>query len=399
MRISISIVVFLALTSCKKQNAITNTDTFVKYFGNAFIDEAKSMIITSNNDILFAGHTEDNLNDQNGLLIKTSENGNEEWSKTYGNQYFREELSNVNESSSGGYILTGSVEDTTGITKLMIIKTDDQGNTEFKVEFANGTATRGVKGINTSEGGYLFLANTNKPDLTNGNTTNFQDILLVKTDVNGNLEWMSNFGGFDDDLGYDIEEKSNGGFILVGSTDSFDEPGLDKENIFIVETNAVGVETNRLVYGGLDDDIAREIEILDDGYAIIGTTKSNPSSIQNVYFLKLGLNIQTTLLEKSFGGDFSDAGICIQKASNNQDLIVGGYSFSNSNGESDAYLLKIDANGNQLFEQNFGGVGSEGFNDIVELNNGRLIMLGYSLFAGNQTISLTKTSSQGELNN
>ena len=113
-----------------------------------------------------------------------------------------------------------------------------------------------------------------------------------------------------------------------------------------------------MVYGGLDDDIAREIEILDDGYAIIGTTKSNPSSIQNVYFLKLGLNIQTTLLEKSFGGDFSDAGICIQKASNNQDLIVGGYSFSNSNGESDAYLLKIDANGNQLFEQNFGVFGN-----------------------------------------
>ncbi len=120
--------------------------------------------------------------------------------------------------------------------------------------------------VQTSDGGYALA----------GYTDSFgaggSDFWLVKTDSFGNMEWNQTYGGASFDHAYSLVETSGGGFALAGYTGSF---GAEYANFWLVKTDMYGnVEWNRTYGGARWDSVSSLVEASDGGYALLGFTDS-----------------------------------------------------------------------------------------------------------------------------
>lgn len=394
--IMLSVVVLLFSCSKDDNDVLEPIDTYVKYYGNSYVNEAYEMIETSDGGFILAGKTENAISKKSVFVVKVAANGNEEWSRIYDNT-LDEEAKHIANALDGGYILASTQIDNIGNQTIFLTKINSTGIVSWKNSYYVNDSTTIEKVIPTSDNGYLMLANTIKADATNNNPSGKSDILLVKTDLNGVVMWSRQYGGVNDDYGYDLEEKASNGYIVVGSTTSFSEPNQAQQNAFVVEVNLVGTEVGKFTYGGTSNDRGNEIEVVSDGYLICGETQSNGSGSSDVYYFKIGLNIYTVLFEKVFGGGGIDIGNCVTAISSGE-FLIGGTTESFGNGLFDSYLIKVDASGNEVFSKTYGGVGEEKINDIINLNDNKILLLGTNSLGGNQMISLTKTKEDGELN-
>jgi hypothetical protein len=98
------------------------------------------------------------------------------------------------------------------------------------------------------------------------------DALLIKTDANGSELWSKVFGGTGDDQGRDVLETGEGGFLIVGWTNSSGSGGTD---VLSIMTDAHGEELWNRTYGGVGDDRGRFVApAYDGGYVVVGESRS-----------------------------------------------------------------------------------------------------------------------------
>ncbi len=119
----------------------------------------------------------------------------------------------------------------------------------------------------TSEGGFAIVGCT-----SSYGAGNF-DVWIVKTDESGNEEWNQAYGGAEDDCAYDVRQTSDGGFIIVGYSDSF---GPGYHNVYLIKADEQGNEEWYRTFGNYDNRGKAVQQTDDGGYIITGNTKSNP---------------------------------------------------------------------------------------------------------------------------
>ncbi len=386
--------------SCSKDSddLLEPEDTFVKYYGGSFINEAYEIVSTTDGGFIFAGKTANSIDKSLILVIKVSASGNEEWSKTYANTN-NEEAKDIITSLDGGYIIGSDEIDILGNQTIHISKINESGSLIWKQSyFANDSASI-EKVIVTSDNNYLILANSTKA--TVNNPAGKSDILLIKTDINGAIIWAQQSGFDNDDYGYDLQEKLIlGEYVVVGtSTNSLLLGGFGGTDALIFESNNVGNKINAKIFGGASNDAAYEVEVLSDGYLITGETESNGSGSSDFYLLKVEAQSQNLniIFEKYFGGTGIDRANCITTTSSG-DYLIGGSTDSYGEGAFDAFLIKVNGSGNEIYTKTYGGSGDENINDIIGLSDTKIIMLGTNTVGGNQMITLTKAKEDGELN-
>jgi hypothetical protein len=153
---------------------------FAKTYGGTYDDRAFSVQQTSDGGYIVAGRTySSGAGNGDAFLLKTDANGNIIWAKTYGGAYDDYALS-VQQTSDGGYIVAGY------------------------------TASFGVGG----------------------------DVLLIKTDAFGNLQWAKTYGGAYDDYALSVQQTSDGGYIVAGHIQPLDLDG--EKDIILIKTDANG---------------------------------------------------------------------------------------------------------------------------------------------------------------
>jgi hypothetical protein len=190
-----------------------------RIFGGESEDYIYSMEQTSDGGYILIGTTSSYATGGfDAWLIKIDSLGNEQWMKTY-NIDFLDEGFGVKQTSDGGFILIGLTGMYTSITHdYWLIKTDAFGNKQWDRTFDNGGDCDRAGSIQiTPDGGYIIIGHT----YTYG-AWNF-DIWLIKTDPAGNLQWDKTFGkgGYNDDRGYSLLVTSDGGYALLGYTESY----------------------------------------------------------------------------------------------------------------------------------------------------------------------------------
>ena len=200
----------------------------------------------------------------------------------------------------------------------------------------------------TEDGGYIIA----------GSTYSFgdgsDDVYLVKTDGDGKMLWDQTFGGTGNDEGYSVQQTTDGGYIIAGSTDSFGG-GWPCDNVYLVKTDADGNKQWQQTFGGESNDLGYSVQqTTDGGYIIAGYTSSPPAGPDiDVYLVKtdpMG-NLQW---EKTFGGTYSDWGYSVQQTKDGGYIIAGETRISGTSG-TDVYLVKTDDGGNLKWQKTFGG--------------------------------------------
>ena len=250
-----------------------------KTFGGGEGDWGTSVQQTADNGFIILGHT---LSFGNGyydiFMIKTDSEGNEIWVKTFGGN--EEDFGySVIQTSDGGYILVGfTVSFGSGNKDVWIIKTDSQGNEEWNKTYGGSEREIGFAVEQTSDDGFIITG------LTETNTFGLYDILLIKTDINGENIWEKNIGNGNYEVGSSVKQTQDGGFIITGYTISY---GNGAKDIWLVKTDPVGeIEWDR-TFGGIHNDGGHDVfQTNSGGFIVLGYTESSGNGQKDFKLIK-----------------------------------------------------------------------------------------------------------------
>jgi len=222
----------------------------------------------------------------------------------------------------------------------------------------------------------------------------------VKTSIDGDLGFAQNFGGQKNESGQSVVSTPDGGYAILGYTQSIDGDITDKTedsfDFWLLKFNNLNELQWSKTYGGTLDDRGNDIVATQDGgFAITGYGSSNDNDIsvnngnQDFWISKLDFlgNIEW---EKSFGFSGSDRAYSIIQTQDQGYLISGVLDVSASAGEGnskgyfiehaggDYWAIKLDTNGNQEWTKYFGGNLSDDPYGITQTSNGNFILVGAS---------------------
>ncbi|MCX6841446.1 MAG: hypothetical protein NTX53_04065 [candidate division WOR-3 bacterium] len=219
------------------------------------------------------------------------------------------------------------------------------------------------------------------------------DAWLVRTDSQGDTLWTKTYGYSNDDVGQSVWQTVDGGYILAGYTFSL---GAGHDDLWLVKTDSLGNTLWTKTYGGAgwDDGFAVQ-QTSDLGYIITGSTSSFGAGVSDVYLVRTDAG-GDTLWTRTFGGPYSDGGLSVQQTAD-RGFIVTGYTQSFGAGYEDVWLIKTDDLGDSLWTRTFGGWDYERGNSVQQTSDGGYVIVGnaMSFGAGQADVWLIRTDSAG----
>jgi hypothetical protein len=309
------------------------------------------------------------------------------WTKTYGGITF-DEGSSVQQTSDGGYIVTGCTYSFgAGGGDVWLIKIDSSGDTLWTKTYGGSDNELGNSVQQTTDGGYIITGNM--WSLATGTA----DIWLIKTDASGDTLWTKTFGGSDNDVAYSVQQTNDGGYIITGEANSFVGDG----DVLLIKTDALGNALWTKTFGGSDIDWGSSIQQTSDGgYIITGLTRSYGAGDYDTYLIKTNSS-GDTIWTKIFGGSYSDEGSSVQQTTDGG-YIITGRTDSYGAGNGDVWLIKTDSAGDTLWTRTFGGSDNDYGLSVCQTTDGGYIIAGftYSFGAGDADVWLIKTDSSGD---
>lgn len=202
----------------------------------------------------------------------------EAWDNTYGGRG-RDWGQSVIQTSDGGYILVGRTSSFgKGKDDVYLVKADRIGKEQWSRTYGGRKFDMGFSVQETSDGGFIIVGSTSSFG------KGYYDVYLIKTNESGYVEWSETFGGKDDDWGFSVKETLDNGYIIAGWTASF---GSGKDDVYLIKTDAYGNEEWSNTYGGRDFDLGFSVQQTEDGgYIIVGWTSSFGKGRGDVYLIK-----------------------------------------------------------------------------------------------------------------
>jgi len=222
-------------------------------------------------------------------------------------------------------------------------------------------------------------------------------IWLIKTNAYGVEQWNRTYGGSNFDLGNQVQQTQDGGYILIGSI----QLGSDSGDFWLIKTDSVGSVQWSQNFGGPGGDSGESVlQLSDGGYLIAGQKYVNPKTNWDAWLIKTNEN-GVEEWNHSYGGDQID-GICDIK-----ETIDGGYILCGSTcsfvepshmwDPYDAWLIKTNSEGVEQWNHSYGTNHSYewGFS-VQQLPDGGFIVAGELLGDGKNNGLLIRTDESGE---
>jgi|GEM_PF-2495780 len=230
-----------------------------------------------------------------GWIIKLDSNGNKLWSKCFGGSD-DDSLKGIIQLSDGGYIAIGSTMSTNGEfsehnggrTDGWIIKVSSAGNKLWSKCFG-GNGNDYLSNITqTSDGGYIAAGETSSTDGDfSGNHSGKTDGCMIKFDAADNKVWSKCFGGTDYDSLTDIIQTIDGGYMASGYAKSNDGDVSDSHGDYdgwIIKVNSSGNKEWSKCFGGSNIDyLYKLLQTSDNGFCTVGYTKSNDGDVSGYH--------------------------------------------------------------------------------------------------------------------
>ena len=212
-----------------------------------------------------------------------------------------------------------------------------------------------------------------------------------------NADWWKTFGGISYDAATSVQQTSDGGYIAAGSTTL---SGLGGEDVWLIKTDSDGNAEPGWpkTFGGIGYDGASSVQqTTDGGYIVAGTTYSYGAGMSDVWLIKTDADGNAEPgWPKTFGGSNYDWGTSAQQTTDGG-YIVAGVTSSYGAGGDDVWLIKTDADGNVEpgWPKTFGGADYEGAASVQQTTDGGYIIAGY--IHSIPDVWLIKTDSNGNI--
>ena len=321
-------------------------------------------------------------------------------------------------TSDGGFILGGystsnmsgeKTENSNGGIDIWIVKLDGSGNIMWQNTIGGSGDDFLISMKQTSDGGYILGAGSDS-NISGDKTENSRgglDYWILKLDSSGNISWQKTYGGAQPEFETYVVETNDGGYFVGGYSDSDvsgdkTDPNNGQRDYWALKLDSTGnIVWQNSIGGSLVDRPQISFQAADGGFIMGGYSfsgisgdKTQPNQgVTDNWIVKLDSN-GNVLWDKSYGGSDSDVlRNLIQTADGG--YLAGGYSKSNisgdktenSQGDYDYWIYKLDSNGNLGWQNTIGGSGIDYLRDLKQFADGSYMVVGYS----NSNISGDKT--------
>ncbi len=374
-------------------------------YGGTNSEIAKNSRPTNDGGFVVFGHTlSDDIDVANNFggvdywLVKTDQFGNVQWENNYGGSSTDLGASIVQTSDNGFLMIGGSLSNDQDISSpkgsydMWMIKVDANGNKLWDKSYGGTRNDRASWLEKTSDGGYVICGTTSSSDGDVNENKGVTDALIVKLDVNANVQWTKTVGGSSEDFANHIQQTSDGGFIVTGGTFSTDGDITNNQgdlDVMIFKLDASGNLSWINTIGGSGLEWGNCIKEASDGtFVSTGATDSNNGDFsqnqgsRDLWFAKLD-NGGNLIWNQSYGSSKDEIGNAIIETPSNGFLVAGHAEFTDgdvsaNNGILDVWLINTTLEGDLVQDYNYGGSLSEMSEDLRFTQDGGLILTGFS---------------------
>lgn len=370
--------------------------------GGPLTDMAYSISATTDGGSIVAGEKNGSTT-PDAWIVKLDSEGGVEWQRTFGGSG-HDGAYVIIELVEGGYLFAGYTDSENGDVQghhgqgdYWVVRLNANGDLLWQkcLGGVNNDVAWGVH--QASDGGFLVTGESQSSDghltVNNGGP----DMWLLKLDQHGELLWQRPYGGSGIDAGLALIETQDGGIVSVGYTFSDDgDVGSGNQggsDYWIVKVSASGELLWERTMGGNSIEIATSLyERESDGTLVVVGDASSANGDLTETFGDYDAWVVTLSANgipgwsRSYGGSGADRPRAI--LAQGDDLILAGSTSStngdvlNHNGNNDAWLLKIDTNGEVLWSSAYGGSASDVCSGADIRTDGSLIFVGSTNSSG-----------------
>jgi hypothetical protein len=370
------------------------TQGWRKTYGGAKRDKAMSIVQTGDGGYAIAGHTRSyGAGGSDFWLVRTDSSGTLLWNRTYGGR--GDDYCSSMVQTDDGFAITGYTKSYgAGDYDFWLVKTDSSGNALWNRTYGGEESEQAMSLIQTNDRGYVIA----------GNTESFgagsSDCWLVKTDINGNLEWNQTYGEAGWEYAHCVIETSDEGYAITGG---YQPVGADWSDFWLVKTDSAGnMEWNK-TYGGPSEEFAYSlVQTVDGGYAIAGRTLYEYAHPPNYDFWLVKTDANGNMAwNKTYGRAYIDRAYSVLQTSDGGYAMVGRTQARDASGFLlvDFWVIKVDRSGNVQWNKTYGGANSDWAWSFVQTSDEGYTIAAYtdSFGVGDYDFWLIKTDVESGL--
>ncbi len=349
---------------------------FQKRYGGHGKQSIYSMVSTKDN-IVTTGFTSSFGDGRQGFISFLDNKGEIDKFATFGGDK-TEVIYKIISTKDGGYITVGSTSSFGRKIDVLVVKFTAKGKVEWQSTYGSDLVDIGFDIIQTYDLGYLVVGETNSY------TAHDHDAFALKLDPQGELTWACLYGNDKIDYANKVVEVS-GGYVIAGESDSYSEKGWD---IFLTKINTSGTVDWMKTYGGEADDNQDDLIVNEEkNLVVVGSSESVGTAGRDILFMEISPNDGQILNARTYGGDKSEEPKSVLQLDDGGYIITG---FTNSYNEhhtdEDAFLLNINKHLMPRFSKTFGHVKQ----DFAWAS----LLKGDNIFLGGSTGSFTELSEE-----
>jgi uncharacterized repeat protein (TIGR01451 family) len=388
-----------------------------KLYGGTGGDRASAIVRTVDNGFLIVGYTSSNNGDvtgnhggRDGWVIKISAAGNLQWQKAFGG-IGDDEFKAVTATSDGHYVLLGNTSSNDGDVSgnhgdydLWVVKIDRNGNLLWQKTLGGSRGESAGNIREFSDGTLAIIGTTNSEDgdvsgvhpAIPSTPVPYSDIWVVRLNSNtGAITFAKCFGGNHTDIGQDIIESDNGGYIVSGQTNSSEADlgfsTAQTPTVVVVKLNASNTFVWRIFEGRTHK-----------AYLARSGDKVFASFMLENCYPQIGIRVATKVFtdgaSQPFPNSINTFGNCVMSTGYNPYTMEGPGGFAqlnaqqnvnvfNSNlpagfpgfhGDYDGLIASASMTNTQNWKLSLGGSAEDKLTGIVALNETEFMVIGYS---------------------
>lgn len=357
-----------------------------------------SMTLVALGIVSSLGSRPEHIQDCDPVRAQSTGFGTQLWARTYGGPSIDEMKghSSLQATSDGGYVVAGSTwAYASNVEDLIVLKLDAAGRIEWQRVIGGQEEDKAYGGIHqTPDGGFIVVG------FTMANDYGSHVVWLLKLSSYGEIEWQKTYGtAYSLDFPYASNLTTDQGYIISGQTYSFGDNRVHP-NIWLLKLYADGeIEWQRTFGGDNIDESSDTIHQTEDGgYIFAGSTWSFGAGEGDFWIIKFD-SFGDIEWQRTYGGEQTEYAHSIQPTSDNG-YIVGGRTETFGAGGYDSWILKLSHYGDIEWQRAYGGTGDwENCAAIIEDNDGGYVFGGVtnSYGSGGRNLWIVKLDSFGEI--
>ena len=396
-----SIAVALLVITPLIFSQVFGQSVFSRAFGEEEDEKALAGIQTSSGAYVVAGLTFSHGKGKSDIwVMKLSPNGQEMWRKYLGSDDF-DWANDIIETREGNYVVAGYSQDPeSGDNNAWVVSLDRMGRINWSHTYGGKEGDEAKSIIQTRDGGFAVAG------FSHSYGEGKSDMWLLKLNEKGEDMWQRIYGDEGSDKAYDLVQTTDGGFILAGYATGYATQNTeDKADVILIKTNGLGEIDWIKNYGTRENETAEAIIATKDGnYVYAGWKQQSKSRYLDGIVMKIdpyGEKIWSDIFKLDKENKDDDRKEVFYDLDETADgsLLLAGATTSKSNMKAAFWLTKISREGEQIWTKTSEGTSHDFAYSVTATQDGGMFIAGStdSYSAGGCDMWVVKTDASGKI--